>query len=191
MRERDPVKRFWTYVDTGGDCWIWTAAKVPAGYGFMRWDGRNQPAHRIAYQLLVGPIPTGHVLDHLCRVRVCVNPDHLEPVTHRVNLLRGVGISAQKASRTHCPNGHEFTENNIYWWHNARYCRQCRNDVAANRDRTRPPHRVIEAACVMCGIAFTFVRGPGGRAPNTCSDVCTAARKRKAARDHQRRKRAT
>lgn len=86
-------QRLWAQVDkTAPDgCWLWTGA-TKNGYGAVyAAAGRSEPAHRVAYQLLVGPIPGGLVLDHLCRDRRCVNPEHLDPVTHAVNILRGTG----------------------------------------------------------------------------------------------------
>src|SRR6266568_5486930 len=101
--------RFWAKVDRSGACWLWTAHVGEDGYGTFSLDGHHQRAHRIAWVLLRGPIPEGLQIDHLCRVRACVNPDHLEPVTQRENILRGEGISALCARRTHCPQGHEYT----------------------------------------------------------------------------------
>ncbi len=95
-------------------CWTWQGAIDRGGYG-RAWDGtRVQQAHRLVYELLVGPIPGGLHLDHLCRVRHCVNPQHLEPVTARENTLRGVAPAADHARQTHCLNGHEFTPENTY-----------------------------------------------------------------------------
>lgn len=80
--------RLWSKVNKTDTCWLWTAA-TEKGYGLYRHDGRLSKAHRVVYELLVGPVPTGLDLDHLCRVRNCVNPAHLEPVTRAVNLRRG------------------------------------------------------------------------------------------------------
>jgi hypothetical protein len=98
-------------------CWLWIGAVNKHGYGkFGDWvDGRTQShwAHRLSYELHIGAIPDGHVLDHLCRNTSCVNPDHLDPVPQRINVIRGeIG---QKMMRTHCDNGHEFTEANTAW----------------------------------------------------------------------------
>jgi hypothetical protein len=109
-----------------GDCIIWPGSRYSTGYGRVWRDGRMQSAHRAAYQDAYGPIPEGLVLDHLCRVRLCVNPDHLEPVTHRVNILRGVGASARNVVKTHCPRGHAFTTENTYLNPRGfRVCREC------------------------------------------------------------------
>ena len=85
-----PEGRFWAKVDRSGSCWLWLAA-TSHGYGTFQSNGKLVRAHRYAYELLVGPIPGGLVIDHLCRTTACVNPEHLEPVTQRENLLRGAG----------------------------------------------------------------------------------------------------
>jgi len=99
------------------------------GYGKVNIDGKAKLAHRVVYEALVGPIPEGLQLDHLCRNRACVNPAHLEPVTQRVNILRGTGTAAVHAAKTHCINGHPFDEANTYLYQgNKRMCRRCRCD---------------------------------------------------------------
>jgi hypothetical protein len=139
-------ERYWSKVDLSAgpdECWPWTGYRNPAGYGDF-WSIKNGKdvslrAHRVSYELLVGPIPEGLVIDHLCRVRHCVNPSHLEPVTVRENTLRG----DTPAKRTHCIHGHEFTPENIIRRPsrpNARDCRTCaiarmRRARAAARDR--------------------------------------------------------
>lgn len=98
-----PIDRLMAKVEQQPDgCWIYTGAIQPNGYGYFHLDGRMRYAHRVAYQLLVGPIPTGLDLDHLCRVRACCNPAHLEPVTRRENLLRGDTLTRAHAERRHC-----------------------------------------------------------------------------------------
>ena len=88
-------------------CWIWQGKK-DYGYGRVGMNGTHHRAHRLIYEALKGPIPEGLQLDHLCRNRSCVNPNHLEPVTGAQNCRRGIG------SKTHCKHGHEFTEENTY-----------------------------------------------------------------------------
>ena len=117
--------RFWVKVQKRGPggCWLWTGALGGGGYGAFTADGRQQVAHRFAYELLVAPIPPGLVLDHLCRVRHCVNPAHLEPVTAGENLRRGISANAVK---THCKHGHRYDEANTYRRKNGtRSCRAC------------------------------------------------------------------
>jgi hypothetical protein len=89
----NPERRFWFHVvrDPDTECWEWTAARKNGGYGSFFVDGRHLYAHRFAYEMLVGPIPSNLELDHLCRNRGCANPAHLEPVTRRTNVLRGAG----------------------------------------------------------------------------------------------------
>lgn len=108
-----------------GPCWLWTAGKTGQGYGAFRAGLALARAHRFVYELLVGPIPDGLELDHLCRVHSCVNPDHLELVTHRVNTLRGLAPTALNAKKTHCPQGHPYGEENTRWWRGHRICRAC------------------------------------------------------------------
>ena len=138
--ERTPA-RFWRKVDKNGPmpehrpelgpCWLWIAGLQTDGYGIFRikkpkW--RWAVAHRWSYENFRGAIPFGLTLDHLCRVRLCVNPQHLEPVTNRENILRGIGVTAKNARKTHCKRGHSFDEENIYHrpGKNGRACRMCR-----------------------------------------------------------------
>lgn len=107
---------------TESGCWEWAASRFGNGYGQFR----RELAHRAMYKFLVGDIPTGLTLDHLCRNRGCVNPDHLEPVTIRVNVLRGDTIPAHQMRRTQCPQGHSYDKDNTYLWHGKRNCRACR-----------------------------------------------------------------
>jgi hypothetical protein len=136
-------QRFWPKVDTRGEvpvdrpdlgpCWIWTAQRSTAGYGrfAQKWN-RPVQAHRWSYEQAHGPIPSGLVIDHLCRNRACVNPAHMEPVPQRVNVLRGISFTAQQARQTHCKRGHKFTPENTHVSPKGeRICRLCRKD--ANR----------------------------------------------------------
>mgnify|MGYP001608583411 CR=1 FL=1 len=89
-------ERFWAKVLVGDGCWDWQASKTPGGYGSFRAADRTVCAHRFSYELLVGPIPEGLDLDHLCRNKGCVNPEHLEPVTRRENMLRAPKIGPDR-----------------------------------------------------------------------------------------------
>lgn len=122
-----PVEtRFWRLVDKGDGCWLWLGHVGPAGYGTFRFDGDTDLSHRIAYRLLVGEIPGGHHLDHLCRIRRCVNPRHLEPVLPAENNRRSESPSALNARKTHCVHGHEFSLDNTARVRGMRVCRTCR-----------------------------------------------------------------
>jgi hypothetical protein len=134
MSARPAADRFWEKVEKTPTCWIWTASRDPAGYG--RFEGAYP--HRFAYQLLVGPIPAGLDLDHACRVRHCVNPSHLEPVTHRVNVLRGISPMAINARKVICKRGHPFDETNTRRNGTRRACRKC-GVLAFKRWRERHP----------------------------------------------------
>lgn len=130
-------ERFWSRVNKTDGCWLWTAGGIPQGYGAFKPSGSKQVlVHRWAYEALVGPIPEGLVIDHLCRTRRCVNPDHLEPVSNEENLRRGYGYALRNGMRTACKNGHEYTEENTYRDPQGGIrCRQC------GRDRDSQPHR--------------------------------------------------
>lgn len=131
-----PAERFWAKVQVGDDCWEWTASFGSHGYGSF-WpgkdaDGKNLPmvtAPRYAYELLVGAVPEGLQIDHLCRNRRCVRPAHLEVVTPGENVRRGLAGSLV----THCPQGHEYTPANTARQANrsggmSRVCRQCHRE---------------------------------------------------------------
>lgn len=99
----DPIAYFWGKVDKTEECWLWGGTINLEGYGSIKRNRKRLVAHRVSYEELVGPIPQGLVLDHLCRVRHCVKPDHLEPVTIKENVLRGQGMGARHARREVCP----------------------------------------------------------------------------------------
>lgn len=101
-------------MSNAGDCWVWTGATDGGGrYGSIGYARKVWRTHRLAYTLLVGPVPDGMDLDHLCRVTLCCNPAHLEPVTHQTNIHRGVSIQARNAAKTHCHRGHELAGDNL------------------------------------------------------------------------------
>jgi len=106
------LKRFFDKVDVG-DCWQWVASKTSDGYGqFFPGDGKRWRSHRWLWTQLVGPIASGLEVDHLCRNRACVNPDHLEPVSKKVNQHRGNSPMGVNARKTQCPAGHIYDEAN-------------------------------------------------------------------------------
>lgn len=121
---QDRFRLSYRIAETG--CWAWIRSLNHGGYGSFTWLGKRMGAHRAAYELLIGPIPPGLDLDHLCRNRACVNPAHLEPVTRSVNLRRG-DVGGQSRFNTHCIHGHEFTPENTYRRpkDGGRHCREC------------------------------------------------------------------
>jgi hypothetical protein len=119
MNESD-VERFWSKVKKTDTCWEWVGTLHVSNYGCFKVGGRVLKSHRVAYELLIGPIPPGLVIDHLCRNTRCVNPAHLEPVTNAENLHR-------VPPRTHCKHGHPFNEANTYVLNGTKFCRVCSN----------------------------------------------------------------
>jgi hypothetical protein len=117
-------------------CRLWTGAKNDGGYGQLHHDGRTQYVHRLAYETFVGPIPDGFQIDHLCRTRLCVNPEHLEAVTQRENILRGESAQAHHARATHCIAGHPLSGDNLYVRPDGkgRNCKRCQ--LRRNRERS-------------------------------------------------------
>lgn len=138
MSAASDIARFWSNVDKAAEngCWEWTGTVGLSGYARFqsRTTGGRRYAHRVAWEIVRGQIPEGLQIDHLCRNRRCVNPEHLEPVTQRTNVLRGVGPSAKQARQTHCLKGHPFDEVNTYRDpRGRRKCRRCNADMQAWR----------------------------------------------------------
>ena len=132
------VERFNFGVDKQSGCWLWKGTITEHGYGTLVYRGKRSYAHRFSYEINKGPIPNGLEIDHICRNRSCVNPEHLEAVTHRTNVLRGTGASAQHARRTRCPKGHKYTRTK-----GGRRCRVCINDRRRKVERGTDGVRLI------------------------------------------------
>jgi hypothetical protein len=137
------------FEKTPSGCWLWTESLTACGYGRL-WDGiKLLTAHRYAYEHLVGPIPKGLQIDHLCRVRHCVNPAHLEPVTATENWRRGFSDAAVNSRKTHCKRGHPFDEKNTRLKRGdflRRECRICerKRKLSWSRSRYAVPNESIE-----------------------------------------------
>lgn len=121
-------------------CWLWTGALTHDGYGRIRVQGKQKLIHRVVFEFYKGSILKELQLDHLCRVRCCANPEHLEMVTCAQNIQRG-NTGLNHSSKTHCPQGHPYTEENTRYWFGrgvrARYCRVCRRIDQRQRNQKR------------------------------------------------------
>ncbi|MBY4212883.1 HNH endonuclease [Rhodococcus fascians] len=149
------VGRFESFINRGGinGCWEWTGSLTgqskrdpnSGGYGkFKTRDQRTVLSHRYSYELYVGLIGEGLTLDHLCRNRACCNPEHLEPVTQKVNSLRGESVGAINARKTHCIHGHEFTEENTrVYYHLGAAHRACKTCTKVRKRRAKLPQQEV------------------------------------------------
>lgn len=139
-KPKSPRERLFALIEVSDQsgCWIWRGSAAAGGYGKVSVGGRlgrSMKAHRWAYELIVGPVPKGLDLDHLCRVRNCVNPMHLEPVTRKENLRR-----SPFTFKKHCPHGHVMSDDNLYEHRRVsgkllRMCRTCKRAADRGDDR--------------------------------------------------------
>lgn len=130
----------WRKIAVGhpGVCWLWRGSTSTNGYGVFDAQTVRYTVHRLTYELLRGPVPDGLVLDHWCRVKLCANPFHLEPVTSRENSLRDTTtIASRNARRTHCPQGHPYRGDNLVRRNGGRFCRKCIELHALSREARR------------------------------------------------------
>lgn len=121
------LSNYWSKTDRGGgvdSCWNWLAYKNIRGYGVIRFNGKNEQAHRVSYREFFGDIEKGFELDHRCKNTSCVNPYHLEAVSHRENVLRGNSPAALHAKKIACYKGHQFSKENTWFFDGGR--RRCR-----------------------------------------------------------------
>jgi len=165
-------------------CWKWVGSRNGNGYGNFYWNGRLRNAHRFAYEHFVGLIPEGLEPDHLCRNRWCVNFEHLEPVTHKENSLRGKSFAAVNAVKTHCPKGHPLSGDNlkINSVTGGRQCGICHNDSnlrSSKRLRALkvPPHPPTQQFCKN-GHEMTNSNSVWSGGKWNCR-ICRAARRRR------------
>jgi len=121
---RPAIERFEEKFKKSDGCWEWTSSLNNNGYGQFHYRKKNVYSHRFSYELYVGPIPNGMVLDHLCRNTKCLNPKHLEVVTQAVNMARGK-MFKYRSEKTECPSGHTYDAANTRMYEGRRYCRAC------------------------------------------------------------------
>ena len=180
-RVRPPSDLFWAKVNKDGPvpdyrpdlgpCWIWTGYIAPqTGYGnFGSSDGPGKLSHRWSYERYVEAVPPRYQVDHLCRIRHCVRPDHLEAVTQQENIRR----QFEAAGITHCPKGHEYDEENTYYFRGARQCRACGYMHNAAKYAARKWEQLNpDRACVVCGASLPFIRRTDAK---YCSMPCRRA----------------
>jgi len=141
----DPVALFWkrAFPEPNSGCWLWDGPISKRGYGLSirvgpRVNAKRVEPHKFSYELHKGPVPAGLEIDHLCRMRCCVNPDHLEAVTHRENLRRGNTFAAKNAAKTHCLRGHDLAVEGYIRWDGRRQCRACGRMFDAARYAKQP-----------------------------------------------------
>lgn len=133
IRHGDPTRkitreeRFWGWVDKSDNCWEWVGSKHSSGYGKF---ASVLLAHRYSYELHKGKIPEGLQIDHICFNKSCVNPEHLEAVTPRTNMLRAQFHYGTGAAKTECPQGHPYDENNTTYRNSRRHCKACARERA-------------------------------------------------------------
>lgn len=158
--------RLWDRIEeTDTGCWEWIGPRNVLGYGrvYMRaFTGKvGVYAHRLIYELLVANIPDGLAIDHLCRNTSCVNPEHLDPVTDKVNLARGYSPSALASRATHCPQGHPYAGDNLRMWKGVRLCHICKRSqytkTIALRGQARKAARAAHT-CLDCGASIAHMR---------------------------------
>lgn len=128
---REQIQRFTKFIqlDIISGCWNWVGAKDKDGYGIFSIEGKGKRAHRVSYEHWNGTLSNSLTIDHLCRNTSCVNPEHLQQVTIRINLLRGNTFQAKNAAKTHCPQGHPYAGDNLYLKSDgARLCLICKRE---------------------------------------------------------------
>lgn len=148
LKTKSQLDRFINRFKATDSCWLWMKTKFTSGYGRFKANGKDGVAHRFSYINFKGPILPGLELDHLCRNRACVNPAHLEPVTHRENEIRGNTVISANFYKTHCVNGHELKGVNVFIRSNGnRRCQRCEYDrqkIYRNTDSYRKIHAEYE-----------------------------------------------
>lgn len=175
--------RFWARVQKTDGCWLWRKGLSAAGYGRFQVGGKQAHVqmytHILSYQMFVGKIPDGLQIDHLCRVRHCVNPEHLEAVTHKENILRGMSPMARQARQTHCLRGHSLVGGYVSPTGH-RLCLTCSKLRQQRRRREAHIEREPQTHC-MHGHSFAegYINAKGHRICRICHNIRTRDRRAK------------
>lgn len=162
----------WRRVKKTETCWIWTGGVNGSrkdrgdGYGRVRYQKRHRYVHVLTWEWANGTVPPGKELDHKCRTVLCVNPDHLEPVSHQTNCQRGLAGNYNKV-KTHCQRGHLYDEEGTRWSRGKRYCKRCEHDIYKN-------YPLVKKDCDLCGAEFEYSSYSISRGRNRryCSRKC-------------------
>lgn len=178
------LERFVSKVEFTDSCWFWSGSQNSEGYGIYRCNGTSYRAHRVSFVWFVGQMPPPLITDHLCRVHSCVNPDHLEPVTHVENTLRGESFSAKNKNKTHCSRGHPFTPENTLFntretWRRCLICahrRQGSCPICGRRERVRNDgtlikHTTLRYGSVTCEGSYRKQTTADTKSPVAAKDV--------------------
>ncbi len=174
-----PEQRFWSKVNKTETCWLWDGGRDKYGYGSFWLNGSIRKAYRVSYEWSKGPIPKGLELDHICRNPSCINPNHLEAVTHQENCSRGeVGKKTGEKNRqkTHCPQGHPYNDENTYIRHyDKRDCRTCSRERMRKRKGWNGGLRNIDKTHCLLGHPFSgdnlHIRPSGARTCMACHSI--------------------
>lgn len=153
--------RFFEKVEKGDKCWIWKGAVDAHGYGSFVIEGLTKKSHRVSYEMSKGEIPEGLVIDHICKNKLCVNPEHLRAISRVENVMIGDGPTAKNARKTHCNRNHPLSGSNLYTYKGKRYCKACRSSpqlalgkVGASESLTPIPSETLPNELVINGVTY-------------------------------------
>lgn len=157
------AERMARFTNKTTECWLWLGAIKESGYAQIKLAGRSPMVHRVSYELAKGPIPAGLQLDHLCRVRNCINPDHLEAVTAAENVRRGTSVPGVNARKIHCKRGHQLSGLNLRIVKNGRECKICSRAAVRQWEKINRPTKAsaeLAARAAFFGVVILLLMVP-------------------------------